>query len=35
MGHPLFKAYVKAAIDFAHKRGSSEKKSSAELENSI
>ena len=35
MGHPLFKAYVKAAIDFAHKRGSSEMKSSAELENSI
>jgi CTP synthase len=35
MGHPLFKAYVKAAIDFAHKHGNSEKKSSAELENSI
>ncbi|SFI37099.1 CTP synthase [Nitrosomonas sp. Nm34] len=34
-GHPLFKAYVKAAIDFAHKHGNSEKKSSAELENSI
>lgn len=35
MGHPLFKAYVKAAIDFANKRASSEMKNSAELKNSI